>query len=109
MQTSTDQNARPPHPELENRANQERNGRPDEVNGSGMATSYCLGLCFSTVSDSELKNCVDTRCASRWKAMRVAWNLSARIESRCVGLLLAMVWVSQLTGKQPHAALRAVT
>ncbi|CAI8994783.1 hypothetical protein EMIT0P395_90136 [Pseudomonas sp. IT-P395] len=48
-----DQKTRPPHPEPENRANQERAGAADEVNGSGMEISCFVDSIFSADPDSD--------------------------------------------------------
>ena len=66
-----DQKTRPPHPKSERRASKERIGAPDEINGSGMAASYFLEFVFSANPDSDRKNCLDTRCASRSKVTLV--------------------------------------
>jgi hypothetical protein len=71
MPIRIDQNARPLHPEFENRANKERGSTPDEVTGTGMESSYFLVFAFSVDSESDLRNCLDTRSASRSKATLV--------------------------------------
>jgi hypothetical protein len=87
----TDQKARPPHPEPENRAIQERNDPPDEVKGSGMAISYFPALVFSVGSASARKNRRDTCCASRSNATLEAKNIGVKLGSRWFDFLLMIV------------------
>jgi hypothetical protein len=90
-QIKIDQKARPPHPVPENRANQERGGAPDEVNGSGTDTSYFFESYFSVDTESDRRNCLDTRCASRSKATLVAKSISGPVKFRRADFLLTMM------------------